>query len=149
MNNSIGQMTPFLFYAIGGYLVIRGDLTLGALVAALAAYKNILGPWKELLNHYQRQQDAAVKYEQIIEQFQPPDLIAEKNFQPTLVDDQHGLTLQLDRISCASEQGERLFGGLSLALVPGSSTRILVDHTARRTALAHILCGLRPADSAG
>jgi putative ABC transport system ATP-binding protein len=147
LNNTIGQMTPFLFYAIGGYLVIRGDLTLGALVAALAAYKDILGPWKELLNHYQRQQDAAVKYEQIIEQFQPPDLLPERPFLSRLSEADRGLQLRLDRITCVDEQGERLFGGLSLELAPGTSTRIVIDHTGRRTALAQVMSGLRPADS--
>ena len=39
LNNVIGQLTPFFFYSIGGYLVIKGDLTFGALVAILAAYK--------------------------------------------------------------------------------------------------------------
>src|ERR1700722_17184469 len=39
LNNFIGQLTPFFFYAVGGYLVIRGSLSFGALVAVLAAYK--------------------------------------------------------------------------------------------------------------
>ncbi len=147
LNNTIGQMTPFLFYAIGGYLVISGDLTLGALVAALAAYKDILGPWKELLNHYQRQQDASVKYEQIIEQFQPPDLLPAREFESALDDQKRGLELQLARVACTSEQGERLFGGVSLTIKPGSMTRILVEHTGRRTALAQVIGGLRAVDS--
>ena len=57
LNNFIAQITPF-FYSIGGYLVITGDLTLGALVAALAAYKDLSAPWKELLNYYQILEDA-------------------------------------------------------------------------------------------
>ena len=32
----------FFFFAIGGYLVVQGRLSLGALVAALAAYREAL-----------------------------------------------------------------------------------------------------------
>ncbi len=75
LNNFINQLTPFFFYAIGGYLVIMGDLSFGALVAVLAAYKDLAGPWKELLDYYQQKEDIRIKYEQVVEQFQPPDLI--------------------------------------------------------------------------
>ena len=50
LNNFLAQITPFFFYSVGGYLVIKGSLSLGALVAVLAAYKDILNPWKELLD---------------------------------------------------------------------------------------------------
>ena len=33
LNNFIAQLTPFFFLSIGGYLVLRGSLTLGSLVA--------------------------------------------------------------------------------------------------------------------
>ena len=72
VNNFINQMTPFFFYSIGGYLVIMGDLTFGALVAALAAYKDLAAPWKELLDYYQRMADAKIKYEQLQSQFDLP-----------------------------------------------------------------------------
>src|SRR3954470_23127368 len=74
LNNFIGQLTPFFFYSIGGYLVIRGNLSFGALVAVLAAYKDMASPWKELLDFYQQKEDSRIKYEQIVEQFQPAGL---------------------------------------------------------------------------
>ena len=75
LNNFLGQLTPFFFYSIGGYLVIKGDLTLGALVAVLAAYKDIAPPWKELLKFYQTLEDIRVKYAQILLQFMPTNLL--------------------------------------------------------------------------
>src|SRR5207248_6893365 len=74
LNNFIAQLTPFFFYSIGGYLVIGGSLSFGALVAVLAAYKDLASPWKELLDFYQQKEDSRIKYEQIIEQFQPAGL---------------------------------------------------------------------------
>src|SRR5947207_2119542 len=71
LNNFIGQLTPFFFYSLGGYLVIRGTLSFGALVAILAAYKDLASPWKELLDFYQIKENSRITYEQIVEQFQP------------------------------------------------------------------------------
>ncbi|WP_224405796.1 ABC transporter transmembrane domain-containing protein [Afifella sp. IM 167] len=70
LNNFLHQLTPFFFYAVGGYLVIAGTLSFGALVAVLAAYKDLLGPWKELLAFYQLTQDTRVKYLAMLEQFE-------------------------------------------------------------------------------
>ncbi len=78
LNNLIAQMTPFLFYSIGGYFVIAGDLTLGALVAVLAAYKDLSGPWKELLRYYQKKEDIRIKYLQVVDQFDPPDMLKQQ-----------------------------------------------------------------------
>ena len=75
LNNLIGNITPFMFFLIGGYFVIKGQLSWGALVAVLAAYKELSSPWKELLDFYQNQQDVAIKYEQVVEQFQVPEML--------------------------------------------------------------------------
>ncbi|MEQ6249861.1 ABC transporter transmembrane domain-containing protein [Sulfitobacter sp. HNIBRBA3233] len=76
VNNFIGQMTPFFFYSLGGYLVIRGDITVGALVAALAAYKDLSSPWKELLAYYNQTADMAVRWETVTERFAPDNMVA-------------------------------------------------------------------------
>ncbi len=71
LNNFLNQLTPFFFFSIGGYLVIRGPLSVGALTAVLLVSKDLASPWKELLDFYQMFQDSKIKYEQIVEQFQP------------------------------------------------------------------------------
>ncbi|HVC50835.1 MAG TPA: ABC transporter transmembrane domain-containing protein [Stellaceae bacterium] len=75
LNNFIGQLTPFFFFSIGGYLVIRGNLSVGALVAVLAAYKDLASPWKELLDFYQNKENTRITYDQIVEQFQPLGMV--------------------------------------------------------------------------
>ena len=75
LNNFIGNLTPFFFYTIGGYLVIKGELSIGALTAAIAAFKELSSPWKELLDFYRNQQDVAIKYEQVVEQFNIPNML--------------------------------------------------------------------------
>lgn len=65
LNNFISHLTPFLFYAIGGYLVIQDRLTFGALVAVIAAHKDFTPPLKELFAYYQALEDVRVRYEEI------------------------------------------------------------------------------------
>ena len=77
LNNFIAQLTPFFFYSVGGYFVLRGDLSIGSMVAVLVAYKDLAGPWKELLRYYQRKEDVRVKYTQVIQQFNPHNMIEE------------------------------------------------------------------------
>ncbi|MCH7887670.1 MAG: ATP-binding cassette domain-containing protein [Proteobacteria bacterium] len=74
LNNFMNQLTPFFFFAIGGYLVIKGELSLGSLVAVLAAYKDLAPPWKELLNYYQMKEDSRIKYDSVVSQFAPPGM---------------------------------------------------------------------------
>ncbi|CAO3414081.1 FIG00984639: hypothetical protein [Azospirillum doebereinerae] len=65
LNNFITHLTPFFFYSIGGYLVIEGRLSLGALVAVLAAHKDMSAPLRELLGYYQTMDDVRVRYDDI------------------------------------------------------------------------------------
>jgi ABC-type bacteriocin/lantibiotic exporter with double-glycine peptidase domain len=69
LNNLFAQLTPLLFYAVGGWLVIHERLTLGALVAALSAHKHLIAPWKELLDFYQSKENGRVRYEMLRSQF--------------------------------------------------------------------------------
>ena len=80
LNNLLNQLTPFFFLSLGGYLVIQGNLTggglsIGALVAIIAAQKEMASPWKELLDYYQAMANSQITYEQIVEQFQPPGMV--------------------------------------------------------------------------
>ena len=77
LNNLLAQLTPFFFFSIGGYLVINDEISLGALVAVLAAYKDLSPPWKALLTYYQIQADSRIKYDQVISQFEPQGLMDE------------------------------------------------------------------------
>ena len=66
LNNFLTALTPFLFYSLGGYFVIEGRITLGALVAVLAAHKDFSAPLKELFNYYQTLEDTRIRYQEIM-----------------------------------------------------------------------------------
>lgn len=63
--NYTANLTPFFFFSVGGYLVIQGQLSLGALVAALAAYKEIAPAMRELFDFAQNWSDARARYEEV------------------------------------------------------------------------------------
>ena len=86
LNNFIQQLGPFFFYSIGGYLVIIGDLDIGTLMAAIAAHKDLASPWKELLNYYQMKEDAKIKYDQVVSQFEPAGM-REEDYQVSVPDE--------------------------------------------------------------
>lgn len=65
LNNFLTALTPFFFYAVGGYLVIEDRLTLGALVAVLAAYKDFSAPLRELFRYYQTVEDVRIRYDEV------------------------------------------------------------------------------------
>ncbi|VAW14087.1 Efflux ABC transporter, permease/ATP-binding protein [hydrothermal vent metagenome] len=71
LNNFLAQVTPFVFYLLGGYLAIRGTLDIGQLVAVIAAYKDLPSPIKELIDWDQRRLDVQIKYDQVVDQFAP------------------------------------------------------------------------------
>ena len=59
------NLTPFFFYTIGGFLVLEGKLSLGALVASLASYKDLAPAIRELFGYYQRIHDARLRYQEV------------------------------------------------------------------------------------
>ncbi len=69
LNNFLDKLAPFLFYLFGGLLVIDNKLDIGQLVAVIGAHREMSSPWKEMLNWYQQQADARVKYDQVVSQF--------------------------------------------------------------------------------
>jgi ABC-type multidrug transport system fused ATPase/permease subunit len=161
INNFIQQLGPILFYSIGGYLVIHGKLDIGTLVAAIAAHKDLAAPWKELLDFYQQKEDARIKYEQVVSQFEPaglrPDTLqhADPPFEGPLPEplaainlglvDEHDLT-RLDHVNLRIARGERVAivgppngGRDDLAMVMAR----LLDPTSGRVALGeHDMAGL-------
>ncbi len=63
--NYTSNLTPFFFFTIGGYLVVRGQLSLGALVAALAAYREISPALRELFDFMQNWSDAKARFGEV------------------------------------------------------------------------------------
>ena len=78
LNNFITQLTPFFFYAVGGYLVLQGKVSLGrAGGGAWRPTRIWRHPWKELLAYYNQTQDMSLRWEVILERFAPQGMVDE------------------------------------------------------------------------
>lgn len=143
LNNFLAKVTPFFFYSVGGYYVIQGELSLGALIAALAAYQDLDAPWKELLKYYQTKEDIRIKYEQIVIQFNPENMLASH------IQDGPETPLNLQDQSLVSEQlyyGEHdnvnTIDGLNLSMPLHQHTAIVGNDSSGKNELVLLLARL-------
>ena len=126
INGFLSQLTPILFFTIGGYFVVLGELTLGSLVAVLAAYTDLSPPWKKLLQFYQVKEDMRIKYEQVVKQFHPPDMSGEdkKNKEAIPLTDFSG-ELTLSNLSLHDEDQTPLLSNISIQIPLHKSVAIV------------------------
>ncbi|MBK0398694.1 ABC transporter ATP-binding protein [Limibaculum sp. M0105] len=141
LNNFLNQLTPFFFYSIGGYLVIEGELDFGAMVAVLAAYKDLAGPWKEVLAYIQRWSDFNGRYSFVVDNFMGPDVGPSER-----IWDLEGRASPLHGdLVLESVEGGPGTGGLHAAgitLPQGSRVAVLGGEHGAREALLRIMAGL-------
>jgi len=116
-NGFFTSLGPFLVFLLGGYLTIKGQLELGALVAFLSAQERLFDPWKELIEFYQVYQDGQVNYKRTMEYF---DVKAEHEIEPR---DRDVLELEgsveVKDLSFVTDTGIHLLDGINMSLKPG------------------------------
>jgi ABC-type multidrug transport system fused ATPase/permease subunit len=116
-NGFFTSLGPFLVFLLGGYLTIKGQLELGALVAFLSAQERLFDPWKELIEFYQVYQDGQINYRRTMEYF---DVEAEHQIEPR---DRDALELEgsveVKDLSFVTDTGIHLLDGINLSLNQG------------------------------
>ena len=143
LNNFLAQLTPFVFYSLGGMLAYWGRLDIGALVAVIAAYKDLPGPIKELIDWDQRRLDVQIKYDQVIGQFQPPEMLdpAQQD-----VDADPGPPLEGDLVcsgvSLVDDTGTKLVGSVSFAIPVSTHLAIVGSSGSGKEHLGMLLANL-------
>ncbi len=116
-NGFFTSLGPFLVFILGGYLTIKGQLELGALVAFLSAQERLFDPWKDLIEFYQVYQDGQVNYRRTMEYF---DVEAEHEIEPR---DRKALELkgsvEIKDLSFVTDSGIHLLDGINMSLEEG------------------------------
>jgi ABC-type multidrug transport system fused ATPase/permease subunit len=116
-NGFFTSLGPFLVFILGGYLTIKGQLELGALVAFLSAQERLFDPWKDLIEFYQVYQDGQVNYQRTMEYF---DVAVEHEIEPR---DRDALELdgsvEVKDLSFVTDTGIHLLDGINMSLKSG------------------------------
>jgi putative ABC transport system ATP-binding protein len=143
LNNFLSQLAPFLFYLVGGYLVIKGRLDIGTLVAVIAAYKDLPSPIKELIDWDQQRLDIGIKYTQVVEQFTVDDLVPAERHAPVLSPQlpQSG-AVRVSNLTLEGEAGSKLIDGVSFEVGLDQHVAILGSHAAGVGELTQMLACL-------
>src|SRR5262245_17149235 len=140
LNNLLAQLTPFVFYLVGGLLAIEGHIDVGGLVAVIGAYKDLPGPIKELLDWYQQLQDVQIKYEQVVEQFQPESMLP-ASVQDVAADDSLSLAgdIAINNLVLTEDGDRKLLDGITVTLHGGDHVAVVGEG---RESLAAVLAGM-------
>jgi putative ABC transport system ATP-binding protein len=143
LNNFLAQVTPFMFYMIGGYLTIQGHLDVGQLVAVINAYKELPGPLKELIDWDLSRQDVQVKYEQVVDQFDLGDLIDPKlqsTSAPAIGRIAQPIVAQ--NLVAEDDSGAKTLDHVSFRLIPGETVAVVGGANSGAEAVAEVLAGV-------
>ena len=140
LNNFLNQLTPLFFYSVGGYLAIKGQITVGALVAALAAYKDLSTPWKELLAYYNQTQDMGLRWEVVTERFQPKTLVDDSLFEGSPEQDiRLKGDIEISNVTVHDERGQTLLEDINLTIPQGARVAVKTKYETTALAFADLL----------
>ena len=117
VNNFFTGLGPFLVFILGGYLSIKGQLGLGALVAFISAQEKLYDPWKELIEFYQVYQDGKVTYDKTMRYFdiEPEFALEPKDRDPLNLEG----SVEVKDLSFVTDTGIHLLDGINMSLKPG------------------------------
>jgi ABC-type bacteriocin/lantibiotic exporter with double-glycine peptidase domain len=65
--NAVNAMGPLMVLLVGGYLVIKGQTTIGTVVAFVSGFERLSDPLRDLLNFYREYEQAKVQHRMIVQ----------------------------------------------------------------------------------
>ncbi len=122
-NNYFVGLGPFIIFIFGGYLVMHGQLELGAMVAFLSAQEKLFDPWKELIDFYQTYQDASIRYTRTMQHY---NLLPDFPYHDVVNDNiKTQGQLNVENLIYETTEGTRLLSGISFSLNAGEHLAIV------------------------
>jgi len=139
-NNLFVGLGPVVVMLLGGYLLMQGETELGSIVAFLSAQEKLYDPWKELIDFYQTQQDASVRYQKVMQIFTGQTeftLIAEQRSPPAI----RG-SIEIRDLEFVTPNGIKLLDQLNLSLEAGEHLALVGFSGSGKSTLLGLLAGL-------
>ncbi len=143
LNNLLAQLTPFLFYVVGGYFAIRGSLNVGQLLGVINAYKDLPSPINGLIMWDQKRVDINIKYAQIVEQFNVSEMVDAQMQAPSSdpVPPLEG-SIEVSNLNVTDETGSVLLEDADFSLPINSITAAIGPLGSGAGTMANVLAGL-------
>jgi ABC-type multidrug transport system fused ATPase/permease subunit len=137
LNGFFSSLGPFLVFILGGWLAIKGQLELGALMAFVSAQEKLFDPWKELIEFFQVYKDGSIIYTRTMETFDvEPEFVLE-------ADDREPLELdgriEAKNLSFVTESGISLIDNINLSLEQGEHMALVGFSGSGKSTLAACL----------
>ena len=145
INNLLIQFLSFFFYAVGGYLAIRGTLDIGQLLGVIVAYKDLPAPVRGLIDHDQKRLTVEVRYTQIIEQFTGDELQPKELHQvPDAEIPRISKGYEVNRLVVEDETGSRLIESASLDIDKAERVAVVGGFGSGALAFIEVLARVQP-----
>ena len=140
VNNFGTSLGPVIIFVLGGYLTIRGELELGALVAFLSAQEKLYDPWKELVEFYQVYQDGSVTYYKTMGFYDVPieHLMLPSGREPLKLLP----AIETENLTLETGEGIKLIEDVTLSLKPGEHLALVGFSGSGKSTLAMCLAQL-------
>jgi ATP-binding cassette subfamily B protein len=123
--------------AIGGYLISRGEMTVGTLLAFLGYIGGLFGPVQGLTNTYQALQKATVSLESIFNILDAEDVVADSP-EAAEVRPLRG-EVEFQRVSFAYQPGSAVLRDISLTARAGETIALIGPSGSGKTTLVALL----------
>ena len=139
-NNFFVGLGPVVVMLLGGYLLMQGETELGSIVAFLSAQEKLYDPWKEMIDFYQTQQDASVRYYKIMQIF-------EGNTEFTLIADRlppspHRGRIEIQDLEFVTPNGIKLLDQVELTIEAGEHLALVGFSGSGKSTLAKCIAQL-------
>ncbi len=137
LNGFFSSLGPFLVFILGGWLAIKGQLELGALMAFVSAQEKLFDPWKELIEFFQVYKDGSVIYTRTMETFDvEPEFVLEADDRAPLELDGR---IKAKNLSFVTESGISLIDNINLSLEQGEHMALVGFSGSGKSTLAACL----------
>ena len=142
-NEFLSQITPFLFYLIGGYFAITGRLDIGQLVAVIAAYRELPTPIADLIRWDQSRLNVQIKYVSVIEQFATDNMIdpASQKLTKGPVEKLSG-DISVSNLSVIDDTGSKVIERASFEVPMNETIAVVGELNSGAEAMCDVLGGL-------
>lgn len=131
--------------AFGGYLMIRGEITVGTLVAVLGYIAGLFGPVQGITNVYQTLRRGTVALEIIFDILDAPDPVRDAPQAVALASVQGAI--RFEDVTFSYDDATPVLSGITLDVAPGETVAIVGASGSGKTTLMMLLQRLYPLTS--